>query len=423
MSTADPSADAGAGPAPPTSSPAAAPAPSRRCENCGAPLLGEHCYACGQPTRGLVRHFSSVIGDFFDTVFNIDSRVLRTLGPLLAKPGWLTLEYFEGRRVRYVTPTRLFLFLSLLAFFAIHARIEVGDEGGDGGDGGITVGAPREAVTVRSPEIEQATTVAQVEAARAQALARIDANIAGLKDTPAAAPGVVAMEKARERIIASADARIAWIRARDQAIASGKPAPESPGPLRPRGGSINFPVNGKPWDPVANPVAFAWLPDAANQALNRRMLHAREELDRDGSQRTLVEALFNVLPQTLIVLMPIFALMLKLAYFFKRRLYMEHLIVALHSHGFIALALTLVMGFSWLQETFGARSGFLDNLFGWGIGLTSAWIPVYLLLMQKRVYGQGWLMTLVKFSVLGFLYSILLGFGMAAALLIGLLTL
>ena len=88
-----------------------------------------------------------------------------------------------------------------------------------------------------------------------------------------------------------------------------------------------------------------------------------------------------------------------------------------------ALALTLVMGFSWLQEWLGATSGFLENLFGWAIGLTSAWIPVYLLLMQKRVYGQGWLMTLLKFAALGFLYSILLGFGLLAALLVGLLTL
>jgi hypothetical protein len=102
---------------------------------------------------------------------------------------------------------------------------------------------------------------------------------------------------------------------------------------------------------------------------------------------------------------------------------MEHLIVALHSHSFIALALTLVMGFSWLQEMVGDRSGFLQNLFGWGIGLTSAWIPVYLLLMQKRVYGQGWIMTLLKFGVLGFLYSILLGLGLGAAMLVGLLTL
>jgi hypothetical protein len=124
----------------------------------------------------------------------------------------------------------------------------------------------------------------------------------------------------------------------------------------------------------------------------------------------------------LIVLMPLFALMLKIAYWFKRRLYMEHLIVALHSHSFISLALTLVLAFSWLQEWLAPDGGFWKDVFGWGIGLTSAWIPVYLLLMQKRVYGQGWLMTLVKFGVLGICYSILLGFGLMAAVLVGLLT-
>ena len=404
---------------PPTGAPAAtAPAaPARRCENCGAPLLGEHCYACGQPTKGLVRHFSSVVGDFMDTVFNIDSRVLRTLGPLLFRPGWLTLEYFAGRRVRYVTPARLFLFLSLLAFFAIHARIEVGD------GGNVKIGPQQSGVSVRSGRIDTARTVAEAEAARKDALAQIDEGIAGLKDVPAGAAGVAGMEVAREKIIAAADARSDWIRRSEAARAQGKPAPPEPKVDGGRGGSINFPVNGKDWDPVTNPIAFAWLPDAGNRMLNRRMAHAREALDRDGSERTFVEALFNVLPQTLIVMMPLFALMLKVAYFFRRRLYMEHLIVALHSHAFIALALSLVMGFSWLQEMAGDAPGFLRNLFGWGIGLTSAWIPVYLLLMQKRVYAQGWLMTVLKFGVLGFLYSILLGLAMVAAILIGLLTL
>jgi hypothetical protein len=414
MQDVDPAPALPANGAPRATAPAAT---ARRCENCGTPLLGEHCYACGQPTKGLVRHFSSVVGDFMDTVFNIDSRVLRTLGPLLLRPGWLTLEYCAGRRVRYVTPARLFLFLSLLAFFAIHARIEVGDEGK------VRVGAQKPAVGVRSGTLDTARTLAEVEAARREALAGIDKGIAELKDVPAGGAGMAGLEIARARIVAAADARADWIRRSEAARAQGKPVPPEPTVDGARGGSINFPVNGRNWDPVTNPVDFAWLPDAGNRQLNRRLAHAREALDRDGGERTLVEALFNVLPQTLIVMMPLFALMLKVAYFFRRRLYMEHLIVALHSHAFIALALSLVMGFSWLQELLGVSSGWLGNLFGWGIGLTSAWIPVYLLLMQKRVYGQGWLITLLKFGVLGFLYAILLGLAMAAAILVGLLTL
>ena len=63
--------------------------------------------------KGLVRHFSSIIGDFLDSVFNIDARVFRTLWPLFAKPGYLSCEYFAGHRVRYVSPVRLFVFLSI----------------------------------------------------------------------------------------------------------------------------------------------------------------------------------------------------------------------------------------------------------------------------------------------------------------------
>lgn len=53
------------------------------CLNCGAPMLGEFCYACGQPKKGMIRHLPELIADFFDSVFNLDTRTLRTLGPLL----------------------------------------------------------------------------------------------------------------------------------------------------------------------------------------------------------------------------------------------------------------------------------------------------------------------------------------------------
>lgn len=64
------------------------------CANCGTDLLGPHCYQCGQPVKGLVRPFSNIVGDFFDTLLALDSRIWRTLWPLLVKPGFLTREYF-----------------------------------------------------------------------------------------------------------------------------------------------------------------------------------------------------------------------------------------------------------------------------------------------------------------------------------------
>ncbi|MCX7043787.1 MAG: DUF3667 domain-containing protein [Gammaproteobacteria bacterium] len=395
----------------------ATPPSARRCENCGVPLQGDHCHACGQPTKGLVRHFSSILGDFFDTVLNIDSRVLRTLGPLLTRPGFLSMEYFAGRRVRYVTPMRLFLFLTLLAFFAIQGSIDFNDP-----EPGVSVSEPGKNVDARSAEIEAATTVAQVEAARAGVLKQLADARKNLDDVPGGAAGIAGIEMAEESIREAADERIAYLKLAEANRKAGKPPPPAPS-MQGRNKGFSFNANGKPWDPVTNPIAFGWLPQPVNQNLNKRVAHASDVLKASNSEKPVVEALFNVLPQTLIVLMPLFALMLKLIYWFKRRLFMEHLIVALHSHAFIALALTLVLTFSWLQDWLTPNPGFWQGVFGWGMGLSAAWIPVYLLLMQKRVYGQGWPMTLVKFCVLGLCYSILLGFGLAAAMLIGLLTL
>ncbi|WHI50878.1 DUF3667 domain-containing protein [Microbulbifer sp. MLAF003] len=90
-----------------------------RCANCQTELLGPHCYSCGQPIKGMVRHFSSIIGDLFDTLLALDSRIWKTLPSLLFKPGFLTTEYFAGRRVRYVSPVRLFIFLCVTTFFVV----------------------------------------------------------------------------------------------------------------------------------------------------------------------------------------------------------------------------------------------------------------------------------------------------------------
>jgi len=104
--------------------PTAQDAPKLVCANCGAELLGPHCYACGQPIKGMVRHLTSILADVADTVLNIDSRIFRTLKPLLLRPGYLTNEYLAGRRVRYVTPFRLYFFLSVIAFLVMQISLD-----------------------------------------------------------------------------------------------------------------------------------------------------------------------------------------------------------------------------------------------------------------------------------------------------------
>ncbi|MBK7012472.1 MAG: DUF3667 domain-containing protein [Xanthomonadales bacterium] len=97
--------------------------PLRTCPNCGAPAHGPYCYACGQSEKGMIRHLSEVMSDLADIVFNVDSRIFRSLWDLYFRPGYLTTEYVAGRRARYVTPFRLFFFLSIIAFFSMQMAL------------------------------------------------------------------------------------------------------------------------------------------------------------------------------------------------------------------------------------------------------------------------------------------------------------
>ena len=91
------------------------------CLNCGTPLTGAFCNACGQHA-----HVHRTLGAFFHDlahgVFHVEGRTWRTL-PLLAwRPGELTRRYIEGERVKFVSPMALFLF-SVFLMFAVVSKM------------------------------------------------------------------------------------------------------------------------------------------------------------------------------------------------------------------------------------------------------------------------------------------------------------
>lgn len=341
----------------PPAEPAEPATPPPACENCGAPLYGKFCYACGQPTNGLVRHFSSVLSDIVDSVFNIDERVFRTLAPLYLQPGKLTLDYFAGRRARYVTPFRLVFFLAIVAFFAIQLSVRAGYSHVDKE---LLVGTPSGAAH-------------------------------GAATAPSSAP----------------------VQTDHGVFANG-----------------NITINDKVlWNRDSKPLKVRWLPGAAVDWLNDLIGNAQEQLhamnsgswaEQQTARRKFTLGIYSAAPTVLFILLPLFALLLKIFYIFKRRLYMEHLIVAMHSHAFLMLSILVLL-------VLGLLRAWVTHYASW-LGIpcrlleTAAWIWmfVYLWLMQKRVYRQGWWMTNLKYFGLGFCYTIMVGFGMVFAVLLSL---
>jgi hypothetical protein len=74
------------------------------------------CGECGQEQGSLRLTLRQLAGEVVDELLQLDSKIFRTLKPLFFRPGFLTREYLEGRRVRYVRPFRLFLVATVLSF-------------------------------------------------------------------------------------------------------------------------------------------------------------------------------------------------------------------------------------------------------------------------------------------------------------------
>ena len=86
------------------------------CANCGASVAGHFCSHCGQRVEHAVHSLWHFIAEATEDLTHADSRVWRTIGALLFKPGFLTTEFLAGRRVRYLPPIRLYLVMSVLFF-------------------------------------------------------------------------------------------------------------------------------------------------------------------------------------------------------------------------------------------------------------------------------------------------------------------
>lgn len=89
------------------------------CRNCGAHAPGHYCGNCGQETRVTLPTFGVFMREAAGRYVAMDGRFWRTMVALVARPGFLTLEYLRGRRKRYIRPARLFLVLYLVLFGVI----------------------------------------------------------------------------------------------------------------------------------------------------------------------------------------------------------------------------------------------------------------------------------------------------------------
>jgi hypothetical protein len=88
------------------------------CPNCGTALAGPWCQSCGQSSDDFHRSIGKLAGETLEGIFELDSRLWRTLPDLVLRPARLTRRYLDGHRVSQIPPFRMFLIVVVLVFLA-----------------------------------------------------------------------------------------------------------------------------------------------------------------------------------------------------------------------------------------------------------------------------------------------------------------
>ncbi len=110
-----------------------------------------------------------MIAELFDDLFQLDSRLSRTLYALVFKPGRITVEYLAGRRAGYIPPVRLYLVISFL-FFVILPFLGLSHTSNEAEDASLAEEEPIVEITIAESPLVENQSSEQVEAAEAEAV-------------------------------------------------------------------------------------------------------------------------------------------------------------------------------------------------------------------------------------------------------------
>jgi hypothetical protein len=91
----------------------------KTCLNCRYVVDQKFCPNCGQENTDTRKTFHHLFIHFFEDLTHYENAFWRTIRNLLFKPAALTKEYLSGKRLSYLAPVRLYIFISFITFLII----------------------------------------------------------------------------------------------------------------------------------------------------------------------------------------------------------------------------------------------------------------------------------------------------------------
>jgi len=342
---------------------------THQCKNCSTETEGEYCHFCGQRYHDHKESFGELTYEFVSDFLHFDSRFFKTILPLLFSPGKLTIRYNEGKQRSQFHPIRLYLFSSFVYFFLFFYFHNV----------------PK--------QFENETTNTDQSAFiidSAKSVIRKDSMKIAFNDTIKAAANSKIQKGISDSLPVSSKKE--FVTLKDSGVNYSYTVTSYVDSL------LNKKATPEDYLTFQKSLSKEKRDSYLERIITARLLQINLEGEAGKKEffKKLIETFLHNIPKMLFFLLPIFALLLKLLYIRRKQFYyVDHAILSLHYFSFIFLLLII-------------SNFILDKIFGTGIFtfLACLWMMLYLLLAMKRIYGQGWVKTILKYITLGMLFFI-----------------
>jgi len=343
------------------------------CLNCGAELKGKFCYVCGQENLQIKESFGHMMNHAISDYFHFDHQFFHTLKPLLFKPGKLTIDYMAGKRVQYLHPVKMYIFISLIFFLLL---FKSNDENT----------ATHEGKSKHKKEL---------------------AGDQKLLDSLAKDPHISKTNK--DLILLAQQENDKELKAAENKSQNtkniidvkGHKAHQNQLDLFENDEDVN---RSKDTTYAMYLITQAKLPDEKRDNFFVRHVHKRQyELNTSDKsiEETLVEGIKHAAPKMMFLLLPLFALLLKIAFWKNRKFYVEHLIYSFHFHCFVFLFWSIIMLFNLAIP----NGWHIDDYVSFAAFLVVIW---YSYKSLRAVYNRSSGRTITKMVGLFFSYSFVL---------------
>lgn len=334
------------------------------CLNCNARVFGPFCHVCGQQNRVTGESAWGILVHFFNDITHFEGKFITSLRYLILRPGFLSSEYIRGRRSRYMNPVRMYIFSSAFFFLIFFILFN-----------------PRNLTL----ELEQ-------------------------RNDPVLSAAALLRDTALSRTTNAADSQLVDV-STHRLLDFARPVADSLRQQRISKNSLDFNIffdqnTAVEIKNVQNDDSLqrinsqhGWI----ERFLIRKIVELRQKYGYQPALlvEVLIDKYIHSFPQILFVSLPLFALVLWLLFIRHPILYPQHLIFSIHYFIFVFLWLLLFLGL--LQA-----SSFLPSLL-WSLLRTGWWIIFFLYLYKamRHFYGQSRGRTLLKYSLLLVLTSVL----------------